>query len=97
MGTGTGLPDFERMDDREFSNFVRIAPERSVVTTDLGQVGMPHPVEGMRRCILALRGNGLSKEQISFMTRCNPAMLVGLSEKTTNEHEEDFIDISSND
>lgn len=80
-GIGTGLPDFERMDDREFSDFARIAPERSVITTDLGQVGMPHPVEGMRRCILALRGNGLSKEQIDFMTRCNPAMLVGLPEK----------------
>lgn len=96
-GAGTGLPDFERMDDREFSDFARIAPERSVITTDLGQVGMPHPVEGMHRCILALRGNGLSKEQIDFMTRSNPAILVGLSEKTTNKNEEDFIDISSND
>lgn len=77
-GTGTGLPDFERMSDREFSDFARIAPERSVITTDLGEVGMPHPVEGMRRCILALLENGLTQRLVDCMVRSNPAMLVGL-------------------
>ena len=47
-GPGTGLPDFERMSDKEFADFARIAPQRSIITTDLGQVGMPHPVDGMR-------------------------------------------------
>lgn len=79
-GPGTGLPDFERMSGREFADFARIAPERSIITTDLGQVGMPHPVEGMRRCILALLQNGLSQQQVDCMIRSNPAMLVGLSE-----------------
>lgn len=78
-GPGTGLPDFERMSDSEFADFARIAPERSIITTDLGQVGMPHPVEGMRRCILALHKNGLSQRQTDFMVRTNPAQLVGLS------------------
>lgn len=77
-GPGTGLPDFERMTDREFSDFARIDPEHSIITTDLGQVGMPHPVEGMRRCILALQENGLTRKQIDCMVRSNPAMLVGL-------------------
>ena len=58
-GPGTGLPDFERMSDKEFADFARIAPQRSIITTNLGQVGMPHPVDGMRRCILALLENGL--------------------------------------
>jgi hypothetical protein len=78
-GPGTGLPDFERMSDKEFAGFVRIAPEHSIITTDLGQVGMPHPVEGMRRCIRALLENGLSQQQVNYMVRDNPATLVGLS------------------
>lgn len=78
-GPGTGLSDFERMSDKEFAAFSRIAPERSVITTDLGQIGMPHPVEGMRRCILALLENGLSQKQIDYMVRTNPSQLVGLS------------------
>lgn len=78
-GPGTGLPDFERMSDNEFADFARIAPERSVITTDLGQIGMPHPVEGMRRCILALLENGLSQKQVDYMVRTNPSQLVGLS------------------
>lgn len=78
-GPGTGLPDFKRMSDKEFAGFVRIAPERSVITTDLGQVGMPHPVEGMRRCILALIENDLSQKQVNYMVCVNPSRLVGLS------------------
>jgi len=40
---------------------------------------MPHPVDGMRRCILALLENGLAQKQVDFMVRSNPAQLVGLS------------------
>lgn len=77
-GPSTGLPDFERMNDKEFADFASIAPERSIITTDLGQVGMPHPVEGMRRCILALLANGLTQKNIDYMVRTNPAALVGI-------------------
>lgn len=79
-GPGTGLPDFERMSDSEFAVFARINPERSIITTDLGQVAMPHPVEGMRRCIVALLKNGLTQKQVDSMVRVNPARLVGLSD-----------------
>jgi len=78
-GPGMGLPDFDRMGDKEFADFARIVPERSIITTDLGQVGMPHPVEGMRRCILALLENDLSQKQVDYMIRTNPSQLVGLS------------------
>lgn len=73
------MPDFERMSDSEFASFARIDPGRSIITTDLGQVGMPHPVEGIRRCIMALLENGLTQKQVDFMVRANPARLVGLS------------------
>ena len=66
------------MSDKEFSAFALIEPERSIITTDLGQVGMPHPVEGMRRCMLALLENGLTRQQVDYMVRTNPARLVGL-------------------
>lgn len=77
-GPGTGVPSGERMSAAEFAAFAAIVPERSFITTDLGQVGMPHPLEGMRLCIRTLREQGLSQKDIDLMVRANPAMLVGL-------------------
>lgn len=78
-GPGTGLPDFSRMSDETFADFTRINPERSFVTTDLGQPGMPHPIEGMRGCIKTLHFNGLSKKQIELLVKDNPCKLLGLT------------------
>lgn len=77
-GPGTGLPDYTRMTDEEFLSFVRINPERSFITTDLGQVGMPNPIDGMNTCIQALRKGNVSEDDIDTMLRHNPAMLVGI-------------------
>src|SRR5699024_5501840 len=77
-GPGTGLPDYTRMTDEEFLSFVRINPERSFITTDLGQVGMPNPIDGMNTCIQALRKGNISEAHIDTMLRRNPAMLVGI-------------------
>lgn len=77
-GPGTGLPDFEKMSDEEFTAFARINPERSFITTDLGQVGMTHPLEGMRTCILGLLSNGMSQKDVDILVRSNPVKLVGL-------------------
>lgn len=79
-GPGTGLPDFIRLSDEAFAAFARINPERSFITTDLGQAGMPHPIEGMRRCIEALLRNGLAQEDVDLLVRRNPSELVGLAE-----------------
>jgi len=77
-GQGTGLPDFIRMTDETFTDFAKINPDRSFVTTDLGQVGMMHPIEGMKTCISALLRNGMSQTTVNKLVRTNPAMLVGL-------------------
>lgn len=77
-GPGTGLPDFEKMSDEQFTAFARINPERSFITTDLGQVGMTHPLEGMKTCILGLLRNGMQQKDIDILVRNNPAKLVGL-------------------
>ena len=53
-GPGTGVPMNERMSDTEFVAYAEIIPERSFITTDLGQVDMPYPLEGMRMCIRPL-------------------------------------------
>lgn len=77
-GPGTGVPMNERMSDDEFVAYAGIIPERSFITTDLGQIDMPHPLEGMRMCIRALLGGGVSQKNIDMMVRTNPAMLMGL-------------------
>lgn len=79
-GPGTRLPDFTRLSDEAFAAFARINPERSFITTDLGQPGMPHPIDGMRRCIEALLRNGLAQTEVDMLVRRNPSVLVGLTE-----------------
>lgn len=79
-GPGTGLPDFTQLSDEAFAAFARINPERSFITTDLGQPGMPHPIEGMRRCIEVLLRNGLAQTEVDTLVRRNPSGLVGLTE-----------------
>lgn len=75
-GPGTGLPDFPKMSNEEFAGFARINPERSFISTDLGQVGMPNPLDGMKACILALLEDGMPQKDIDLMVRTNPAWLV---------------------
>lgn len=78
-GPGTGLPNFPRVSNEEFIAFARIDPQRSFITTDLGQPDMPNPLDGMRSCILALREAGMSQQDIDLLVRSNPARLVGLA------------------
>lgn len=78
-GPGTGLSDFVKMTDMEFVSFCRINPERSFITTDLGQIGMPHPLEGMIKCLTALLSAGIPPRDVDLLARINPAYLVGLA------------------
>lgn len=77
-GPGTGVPMLERMSDDEFVEYAKIIPERSFITTDLGQVDMPHPLDGMRLCVKALLRGGVSRKDVDTMTRIIPAGLMGL-------------------
>jgi Family of unknown function (DUF6282) len=77
-GPGTGLPDFVRMSDAEFVAYVTVAPERSFITTDLGQIGMPNPLDGMRMCIAAMQKAGVPQKAVNAMVRTTPAMLMGV-------------------
>ena len=57
---------------------VRIDPTRSFISTDLGQAVMPHPIEGMRDCIVKLQAAGVPQSDIDLLVRSNPAWLIGV-------------------
>lgn len=78
-GAGTQMPQYERQNAERFAEFVRIAPTRSFISTDLGQAAMPHPIEGMRQCIKGLFDTGFTKAEIDRLVRVNPAYLLGLT------------------
>jgi hypothetical protein len=67
-GPGTAFPEYERLSDEAFSAYVSLAPERSFVTTDLGQIGMLHPLDGMRRCIALMHRMGIPASVIAAVT-----------------------------
>ena len=77
-GEGTKMPQYQRQSVEEFASFVRIDPARSFISTDLGQAVMPHPIEGMRDCIVKLQAVGVSQNDIDLLVRSNPAWLIGL-------------------
>ena len=77
-GPGTKFPKFERMPESDFISFVKINPERSFVSTDLGQAGLPGPIDGMRSCIGAMLKNGLTEREVDLLVRENPAKLLGI-------------------
>lgn len=77
-GPGTGVPMLQRMSDAEFVQYATIVPERSFISTDLGQVNMPHPLEGMRLCLQALQAGAVPQKDVDHMLRVNPARLMGL-------------------
>ena len=78
-GEGTKMPQYQRQSIENFASFVRIDPTRSFISTDLGQAVMPHPVEGMRDCILKLQSAGVSQSDIDLLVCRNPAWLIGLT------------------
>ena len=78
-GQGTKMPQYQRQSIEDFASFVRIDPTRSFISTDLGQAVMPHPVEGMRDCIVKLQSVGISQSDIDLLVRSNPAWLIGLN------------------
>ena len=80
-GPGTGNPQFTRQSREEFLNYVKIIPERSFISTDLGQRGNPNPIDGMRTCIHELLNAGIPQKSIDLMVRDNPAYLIGLKRK----------------
>ena len=57
----------------------RVGPERCVMSTDLGQMFNPHPIEGMRMYVQTLLRSGITEKDIDIMLKKNPAELLDLN------------------
>ena len=79
-GPGTGLPNMERQTKEEFLSYIRLVPERSFVSTDLGSAGLPDPVTGMGMCIEEMASSDVPQQEIAMLVRKNPAWLLNLTE-----------------
>ena len=77
-GRGSKMPQYKRQSIDDFLSFVKIDPTRSFISTDLGQVVMPHPAQGMKDCILKLQDGGISQGDIDLLVRKNPSWLLGI-------------------
>ena len=56
-----------------------VGAEQCIMSTDLGQIWNPLPVEGLRMFIVTLLKYGITEDEINLMTKTNPAKLLGLS------------------
>jgi len=61
------------------STIRKVGPEFVILSTDLGQVGLPPPAEGLATYISQLRAQGITQRELDRMTKENPARLLGLS------------------
>lgn len=77
-GPGTSLPDMPVMSMEEFSAYARINPERSFISSDMGQSQLINPLDGMYKTVQALLASGMAQKDIDLMVRSNPAKLMGL-------------------
>ena len=77
-GEDSAMPDYPRQSLQEATAILRVAPERTFITTDLGQVGMPRPVEGMRLARNELLKAGFDSSSLRSMLCSIPSYLIGL-------------------
>ena len=69
-----------RHDPAEMVDVIKaVGAEQCIVSTDLGQIWNPRPVEGLRMFIVTLVKYGVTEDEINLMIKTNPAKLLGLS------------------
>jgi Family of unknown function (DUF6282) len=62
-----------------FADAIRkIGPAFCILSSDLGQMGNPLPVDGFGAFLVALRERGFSQQEIDWMSKENPAKVLGL-------------------
>ena len=77
-GPGTPMPNYTPTSIEDIAAMIKLSPESSFISSDLGQAMMPSPIDGMRSFITALFKLGLTQAQIDMLARVNPARLMGL-------------------
>ncbi|WP_112323733.1 DUF6282 family protein [Oceanibium sediminis] len=70
---------FRNRTDEELRAFIDcVGPERTILASDLGQVGTLTPIQGMRRGIATCLALGYSDADVRAMVATNPATVIGL-------------------
>lgn len=74
------MPYTSRYDPKLMAEAIKeVGATRCIMATDMGQLWSPHPIEGMRQFIHTMLSCGVSENEISIMTKDNPAVLLGLT------------------
>ena len=69
-----------RHDPAEMVDAIKtVGAEQCIMSTDLGQIWNPRPVEGLRMFIVTLVKYGVTEDEINLMTKINPGKLLGLN------------------
>jgi len=70
-----------RHDPAEMVDVIKtVGAEQCIMSTDLGQIWNPRPVEGLRMFIVTLVKYGVTEDEINLMTKVNPGKLLGLND-----------------
>lgn len=78
---GNLMPRLGAIDPSDYVDLVHtLGAERMIMSTDLAQCMDPTPAEGMRFFIGTMLQFGCSEEEVEWMAKKNPAMLLGLEE-----------------
>jgi hypothetical protein len=65
--------------DRLFEMIRKVGAERTIIASDMGQVGRPLPVDGLKKFIQDMLLTGLKDEEINLVLRVNPSNLLNLN------------------
>ena len=75
---------FRNRSNEELRAFIDcVGPERTILCSDMGQVGTTAPLDGMRRGVATCLSLGYSDAQIHAMVADNAAEVIGLAKLTT--------------
>jgi predicted metal-dependent phosphotriesterase family hydrolase len=81
LGARTGV--FRTRNPKSFSAVFSVADvanniRKVVLSTDMGQIGLAAPPDGMSAYIAELKAQGISQRDLDRMSKENPARLLGL-------------------
>jgi hypothetical protein len=78
VGGSLASPDAAARMDRSADAIRKVGPDFCILSSDLGQKGNALPPDGFGAFLVALRARGFTEQEISRMSKQNPARLLGL-------------------
>jgi Family of unknown function (DUF6282) len=78
VGGSLAATDAQAKIDRFADAIRKIGPDFCILSSDLGQMGNALPPDGFGAFLVALRAKGFTEQEISRMSKQNPARLLGL-------------------